>query len=160
MNVSYSSAIKKQCMYIVSSCLLACQVNLHEHVKEFRLQHQLTVYTVIFVFVIQIESRSTHFTMWVRIWIRIQIGIWITTVYTTHQCGFNLDSIWIGVSCKHVIYIGQLNGCNGWQSTCTNMQCKEATLQHSTTHNHPIQRMDVEIVPTIAIVCYLSLQGS
>ena len=61
-----------------------------------RVHTSCTVYTVVFVFVIRIESGSTHLAMWVRIRIRIQIGIWITTIYTTHQSiriqsGFNPD---------------------------------------------------------------------
>ena len=70
-----------------------------------RVHISCTDYTVVFVFVIWIESESTHFMMWVRIRIRIQIGIRITTVYTTHQSGFNLDSIQVGVSCKWDLYV-------------------------------------------------------
>ena len=74
-----------------------------------RVHTSCTVYTVVFVFVIRIESGSTHLAMWVRIRIRIQIGIRITTIYTTHQSGFNLDSIRIGVLCKQGLCVCMCN---------------------------------------------------
>ena len=38
---------------------------------------------VIFTLAVQIEFRLTHLAMRARFWIRIQVGIWITIVYTT-----------------------------------------------------------------------------
>ena len=48
------------------------------HVYSLDREHtSCTVYTVVFMLIIRIESGPTYLTMWVR----IEIGIWIATIY-------------------------------------------------------------------------------